>query len=218
MRFVIGMVLTAGCLGGKDGEDTADTTGEGAATCDSWTGYVDGRQWTYAYPKSSSSDGGWTSTVTVDAGAVTLTQVGDQDNSQAQVHTEANYGYRCDADGLWLLTGDTTTTSVVDGVETQSWIQGTWDSEGPVQPPRLTMGDTWAWGYTYTYTSSDGDGGYEGDVDYRAEVEEEIEVPAGTYAAMRVFQSADQGASGRSWFADGVGLVATDTVELVEVD
>lgn len=217
-------VLVGGCVAKDGGDDTgtADTVTTrpgGDGVCSTWTGYVAGRTWRYAYDPAAATQGSWEDTLaTIGAdGAVTVHQELSQANAATTYVATTDTDYRCDDDGLWLLSTHSEWVSTFEGVESEGWLDATWDAAGPIQPRGLALGARWDWAYDYSYTASYGDGAQAGYVTYEVESVGAIEVPAGDYEAAQVFQTTDQGASLRTWVADDVGLVATEAAELVAV-
>lgn len=224
LAVFLGLTALA-CSGGKDaeGDDSGAVTEPvvdgGTGVCSTWTGFVAGRTWRYATDSAAATQAEWRDTVTtLDAdGAVSLHQELLQTTSGTTYTSVTDTQYRCEPDGLWLLGTQSAWVSTVDGVETEGWLDGTWTAEGPVQPRGLAVGTRWEWAYDYSYTASYGDSADSGRVETEVEASAPISVPAGEYAAVQLFQTTESGASLRSWVADGVGLVANESVELVAV-
>lgn len=109
--------------------------------------------------------------------------------------------------------------------EYASWGGGHIDFEGPsgtvtydtpvlMVPATLTPGDVWSTARTRTIVPSSGDTYTVAD-DSIAEVIgiEEVEVPLGTYTAVRVDETSPSGTVSM-WYADGVGLVKAGALEM----
>lgn len=217
------VLVLVGCVGGKAPEDdsggpTGGTTGVDGS-CGPWTGFVDGRTWRYVYTAGGATEGEWSDvlgTIAAD-GTVTSHRSLAQTNGATAYAAETDTVYRCKADGLWLVSASSTWTSTFDGATSEGWQDSAWASSGPVAPRVLDVGTRWEWSYDLTYTASFGDGAQAGTVTYEVEASESVATVAGTWDALQVFETTDQGASLRSWYAQDVGLVATETVELVAI-
>ena len=121
----------------------------------------------------------------------------------------------CTPEGINLL--DVPGTSLEISGDSGSTTMSTTDSQGITIPNNIQVGDTWSQTMDVTYNLSDGQ-----TMDwtlinnFTAIGYEEVSVQAGTFNALKIEQSTEMEGSISAiqylWYADGVGLVKSDTL------
>jgi len=219
----------AGDGGGGDGG--AGDGGASAGPCPSYLGLgavgsLRHYRTTAAYEALSGASGTWTmTTVQADAEPVLDYASTWHDSTGGVSTTTATYRYSCDDSGASLTSYDMRST-YSGSTSFSSKMSATYTDPSRGMVPDLAPGSTWTdtWAYTATgSTSSSGayttDGS--GSTRYTAGSATSVTVPAGTYSVLPLTMVTTVSGGSSSTIAhmgDGVGMVASDSGELVSVE
>lgn len=127
--------------------------------------------------------------------------------------THQRVGYRCDADGLWLLASRLDYAFVYEGTAYSGWTEVVYTEPMLVLRPGLVVGSSWGSTVNTVTTTSTGSN-LEGTVSYQYEVvgEEVVQTPAGEFNTLKLVNSE---ANYAQWMDADAGVVLTDSGELV---
>lgn len=168
-----------------------------ATICPSWSGFRGvGQRWDYEAFDGSDQ---WTSSLVALTEDEVVVRTGGREDT-----------FRCDAEGVWLIGRD-------DSYEDGSWAA--WDFEPPVLalPAELEPGLAWSMDAAWQYTDSTGVRRVESHTtQYEALDTSESHVAAGTFATLAIAVLDEDIAHDTQYRAEGVGVVLTDTAQLVE--
>lgn len=120
--------------------------------------------------------------------------------------------YRCDADGVWLLSTRLEYAYTYHGAAYSGWSEVSYTDPMLVLRPELTVGSSWG-STTHTVTTTSSGGAPEQDLAYHFEVsgEESISVPAGEFSALKLVNTLD---GSEVWLDADAGLVRSANMEL----
>ena len=202
-----------------DSDTDSDADADADATCSRYSG-IQGVGTTWEYDLSGSSyEGSYTLVVTdLDGGDVTMEQHQEYAGTGYTYEADAVLSYRCKDEGMYLSSNRTEYVTVSSGSSYEGWSETTYTPSALVLPYDLAVGDTWDVTMNYTTETGTTDP-ISGSLSYSYEVvkEEEVEVEAGTYTALKV-SSKVSGSTYSSWIAKGVGTVQGDGTELVRYE
>jgi hypothetical protein len=207
-----------------DTADTADTGDTGDLVepfdCPAWLGFDAGATRSFQSLDGLDYDFSYTATVgtpTVSDDNETLVEV-NQVSTQtgggwAQYSATETLRYRCDATGAWYegLRRDWSGTPE-GGAATSGWLEA--GCEGYLYFPMDSSGP---WTADWTGTFKDDSGTEVNDARtyiYTPVGEYSVTVPAGTYQTLKVERN-NAGTKSYEWYAEGEGLIKTETVERV---
>ncbi|MEY3213211.1 MAG: hypothetical protein RIT28_3692 [Pseudomonadota bacterium] len=221
--IAVSSTFTLACIGGDKlgrGDDTAsedDSGGGGGARgglCGEYSGVEGvGTTWEYNYNDSQGSTGPYVVEVTaIDGKNVELVSTLNIEGTTYSQDSTTTSQYRCGDEGMVLLSSYNFYDVIASGYEYSGWTDTTYTNGALTLPRTLEVGTTWVSDQSNTYTDSNGGDGGSSDV-YTFEVtaEEDVNVPAGAYTALRVETAAYSGAS---HYVEGVGFVKTDYFQL----
>ena len=220
MRLLIGSLLTvlvAGC-GGKDGG--TDDSASAPLDCGAYSGIQDvGSSWSWDY-EVDGQEADLSAEVTAISGSdVTIESSYDYSYTYVDYHQSETDAYRCDADGLWLLSMATEYDLTRDEGETQGTKDTNYDEPRLLLPLTFAVGDTWDEHVVGSVTDSGTDSTYNFDyiITATAYSAESVSVEAGDYDTMLVTEDA-VGDILKWWRAKDVGIVKADDRELLSYD
>lgn len=200
--------------GGGDSDSGSAT--DDFPTCAPYSGFLAaGTAWSYT-PREG--EGEFLAEITAWSGnEVTRTEhkvVGDETFLQS---SDGDFLYRCETDGLYLISSNTEEKVSIPsyGIDTDVWEETTYTRPVLIVPAELEPGDSFDQEWVAITEGSDGSvaTSYYA-VRYEVTDEEEVDVLAGTYTALRLTGSD----YGPTWLVDGVGLVKDGLWELDEFD
>lgn len=205
-----------------DTADTADTALVEPFDCPAWLGFdpnasrsfqsVDGLDYDFSYTATVGAH-----TVSDDNETlVVVTQVSSQSGGGwTEYNATETLSYRCDASGAWYegLRRDWSGTPEGSSTAKSGWLEA--EFEGYLYFP-IDPSGPWTADWSGTFTD---DGGTEVN-DARTYVytpmgSESVTVPAGTYQALKVERDSS-GTKTLEWYAEGEGLVKTESIERVQ--
>ncbi len=226
MSFVLISLFACGTT------DTTDTSGGGGDTgpgeadeipwtgdCPAASGVIDGAHLEYVYTATweehNDRSGGWTYDVSANGdgtytGVMTI-EVAGVNNTMEEVDT---LGYGCDADGLWLVSKRVdSTVTVYEPYE--GFLEYTLDAPVLLMPVDMETGTKWKTEYAGS-TMNELDQKRAINESYVTEVmgNEAVDVPAGSWTAMRWTRTSSLGTETNSWVVSGLGLVKDDDSDL----
>jgi hypothetical protein len=218
--------FTLACFGGDKlgrGDDTASTDDSGGGgggggllggLCGEFSG-VDGvgTTWEYDYNDGQGTTGPYVVEVTaIDGKDVELVATLNVEGTTFTQESTTTSQVRCGEDGMVLRSSYNFYSVNASGNEYDGWTEITYTNGALSLPRTLEVGTTWVSDQTYTYTDSNGGNDSISSV-YTFEVtaEEDINLPAGAYTALRV-EILDN--TGASHYAKGVGFVKSDYFQL----
>ncbi len=225
LLLVLGLGLTA--CGDKDDTDApegdtdtdADTdtdTDTDVSACGAWSGIEGvGTSWSYDV-----ADGDLSGTVDneitaydASTGLVTTLSVSALTGVDYSLDSTTTSEYRCDGDGMWLLTQYTEYAMDYAGTPIDGWTDSSYDPPALLLPVDIAVGDSWTTSYTgVTETSMTDPDTFSSTVQQTVVEERNVTVPAGTYDTMYVEYTGD--GDGFTYIARGVGQVKSNITEL----
>lgn len=220
-------MFTLACMGGDKlgrGDDTA-TDGDGDGDGDGGGGLLGGlcgehsgvggvgTTWEYDYNDGQGSTGPYVVEVTaIDGKDVELVSTLNIEGTTYTQDSTTTSQYRCSDEGMVLRSSYNFYYVNASGYEYEGWVETTYTNGALTLPRTLELGTTWVSDQTYTTTDSNGgDNGSSLTYTFEVTAEEDINVPAGAYTALRV-ESAD--VPGATHYAKGVGFVRSDYFKL----
>jgi hypothetical protein len=208
-----------------DTADTADTADTGDLVepfdCPAWLGFDAGATRSFQSLEGLDYDFSYTATVgtpTVSDDNETLVEVTQVSTQTGGIWVEYNatevLRYRCDATGAWYegVRRDWSGTPQGTGTPTSGWLEAEFKSY--LYFP-IDSSEPWIADWSATLID---DGGTEVNdarkYHYAPKGVESVTVPAGTYQALKVERNSS-GTLSYEWYAEGEGLIKTETVERV---
>ncbi len=224
--IAISSMFTLACMGGDKlgrGDDTAspDDSGDGdgdgvvaGGLCGEYSGVNGvGTTWEYDYNDGQGTTGPYVVEVTaIDGKDVELVTTLNIEGTTFTQDSTTTSQYRCGDEGMVLRSSYNFYTVVASNYEYDGWVDTTYTNGALVLPRTLTLGTSWVSDQTNTYTDSNGgDDGSSLSYTFEVTAEEDVNVPAGAYTALRV-ETVD--VPGVSHYAKGVGFVKTSYFQL----
>lgn len=220
--------FTLACMGGDKlgrGDDTApegDSEGGGGGgggglggVCGAYSGVAGvGTRWEFNYQDGQGGGGDYLIEVTsIDGDRVEQVSSLSMTSADFSYSSETTSQYRCDGEGMFILSSTTDYTSVVAGQSYSGWTESTFTGAALILPRQLEVGLTWVSDQSYTYVDSSGSSdSFDVTFNFEVSAEEDVTVPAGTYTALRV---ESDGAEHGSHYTKGVGFIRSSYFELV---
>ena len=194
--------------------DTDADTDVGA--CGAWTG-IDGVGATWSYDFADDDIAGTVNNeITAydgSTGLVTASSFSDLTGTDYTLTSTTTSEYRCDGEGMWMLSQYTEYDMDYAGTPIEGWTDTVYEPAALLIPTDINVGDTWTTAYVGTTTTNMTDATpFESTVEQVVIEEREVTVPAGTYDTMYVEFSGD--GDGFSYIARGVGQVKSNVTEL----
>ena len=125
------------------------------------------------------------------------------------------YEYLCDGEGLWLLGQSSEGVYVYDDEEDPYSIDFSYEAPALWLPADLEVGSSWTTDYQGLVTYEDGSSStYTASVEHEAVAEESIEVPAGSFTALRIEGYNEGSPYSTRWHAEDAGLLLQNYLEL----
>lgn len=219
--------FTLACMGGDKlgrGDDTApegDSEGGGGGggglggVCGAYSGVAGvGTRWEFNYQDGQGGGGDYFIEVTsIDGDRVEQLSSLSATSADYSYSSETTSQYRCDDEGMFILSSKTDYMSVVAGQSYSGWTESTFTGAALILPRQLEVGLTWVSDQSYTYVDSSGSSdSFDVTFNFEVSAEEDVTVPAGTYTALRV---ESDGAEHGSHYTKGVGFIRSSYFELV---
>lgn len=222
---MVGLFLVLGLMacadkGSEDtGGDSDSALPEGDTTiCGSLLGFQSkGQTWTYSWVSGERVGTAVTSLDDLDAlgGTAMTTSVYTATSEDLAYTLTMTSNYVCDGEGLWTGTLSTSWETVSGEYTSSDWRLSTYNPPWLTLQRDATSGSTWTGSTTVESQGGSAEPEAHDETWSMSATAETITVPAGTYEALRVDVGADLGVT--SWYAEGVGLVATGDLQLVSM-
>lgn len=230
MRIFTVLLLACGTeTPSTDTAGGADDTGDAGpadelpwtGSCPAASGLADGATFEYVYnadwEAANARTGGWNSEVTAnDDGSYTVVQFLSASGSNVEIEQTTTLGYTCDAEGLWLVSQHLdVSTSVYEADPYVSWTEYTYDGPVFIMPVTVEEGQKWQSIYAGTWVN-ELDMKRSADATFTFEFTgvEALEVPAGSWNAMKWVSTSATGVEFNSWWVSGLGMVADQDSDL----
>lgn len=214
---------------GTDSAGGGGDTGPGEADelpwegdCPAPSGFADGAHFEYEYNEAWQSanarTGSWAFDVSKgDDGVYTVNGTASSAGSNITYDEENVATYKCDGEGLWLLTLNIESVTVVTE-EARGSLDYEFTAPALIMPLETEIGKKWTTTYDGTYTTEVGakrnaDAVY----DWEIEAVDAVSAPAGDWNAERWVQTSQAGTPFTEWRVSGLGMVANSDSDATDV-
>lgn len=178
-----------------------------------------GATWTYAYADAQGNTGTTISEVASrDSSDGTLTMEMSSDYTYTNLqnyHSEYVGQYHCSPDGWFLDHAESSLSYSANGQKYRYQTETIYDQPYLILPPNPEKGDAWTSEATGTSITDGTEAPFQISSDCELKKPEAVQVEAGDYTALKEVCTSS-GTSYNSWLAEGIGVVKTDSTELVE--
>ena len=225
--FAILAVMT-GCV--QIPRDTADGTesSESSARCPVWAsispeGSVRSFQTTAAHEASMGVSTQFVSevvSITPDGDAVDVVLVVDGESkseSWESYEYQTTSIYRCDSQGAWVVSSVTASTLVQQGVTVENQAETIY-TDSFIMPLEIELGARWQSVFSGTTTTSSGTQSHSYVIESEITATDTVTVGAGSYAALVVTETFEDGRRSDYRVADGPGFLLSEEYELVDYE
>jgi len=208
-------VVLTGCVSGGDGP-----LGLGPGPCGGWSSLdAEGTTWEYAY--TGDAQGSFTNTALGERpwegeDAFALETHGELQRADYE-STWVSVGYfRCDAEGIWHLGYETSSSMVAGGNVTEITSRAVYTSPDLTHPLSLELGDTWVSDIAIELTTNGEVTPQEYTLEREVVEEAELEVAAGVFDAVAIEgRNTTRDYTFTQWYAQDVGFLMSEGSELV---
>ena len=122
--------------------------------------------------------------------------------------------YRCDRQGAWVVSSTVDSTLVQGGVTVESSAETVY-TDSFIMPLELELGDRWQSVFSGTTTTSAGTQSHSYAIDSEVSATDTVTVGAGSYSALVISETFEDGRRSDYRVADGPGFLLSEEYELV---
>jgi len=122
--------------------------------------------------------------------------------------------YRCDSQGAWLLSSATESTLVQQGITVENQAETVY-TDSFIMPREIALGDHWLSVFSGTTTTSAGTQSHSYVIESEITATDTVTVGAGSYSALVVSETFEDGRRSDYRVADGPGFLLSEEYELV---
>jgi hypothetical protein len=225
LKYLATLCVLTACVQVPRDTASLESGSENSARCPVWAsispeGSVRSFQTTSSYESSTGVASQYVSevvSITSDGDGVEVLLVVDgqsQSESWESYTYQTTSIYRCDRQGAWAVSSAVDSTLVQGGVTVESSAETVY-TDSFIMPLNLELGDRWQSVFSGTTTTSAGSQSFSNAIDSEVTATDTITVGAGSFSALVISETFEDGRRSDYRVADGPGFLLSEEFELV---